>query len=94
MNKKLNAYLEAINEVCNFYPLDLVEGFENRNNEKFADETLKKLTKEIKEKLGEEKEKLETFAWIWGHMVFENTKELIKQRVMQKEKNLCKMRKK
>jgi predicted Zn-dependent protease len=31
MNKKLNAYLEAINEVRNFYPLDLVESFENRN---------------------------------------------------------------
>jgi hypothetical protein len=84
MNKKLNAYLEAIKEVRNFYPLDLVEGFENRN----ADKILKKLTKEIKEKLAEEKEKLETFAWIWGHMVFENTKELIKQKIIQKEKDL------
>jgi hypothetical protein len=89
MDEKLNTYLKAIEEVRNFYPLDLVESFKNRNkelNEKWADKTLKRLTKEIKEKLGEEKEKLETFAWLWGHMVFENTKELIKQKILQNEK--------
>jgi hypothetical protein len=89
MDEKLNTYLKAIEEVRNFYPLDLVESFKNRDkelNEKWADKTLKKLTKEIKEKLGEEKEKLETFAWIWGYMVFENTKELIKQKILQNEK--------
>ena len=89
MDEKLNTYLKAIEEVRNFYPLDLVESFKNRDkelNEKWADKTLKRLTKEIKEKLGEEKEKLETFAWLWGHMVFENTKELIKQKILQNEK--------
>jgi len=65
----LRKVIITIEGVGNFYPLDLVKG---RGDAKTK---LKRTLKELRKTLPKEKWHLiERLCWIWGHMVFENTK--------------------
>jgi hypothetical protein len=74
MDKVLKKIIKVIEETQNFYPLDLVKG---RGNAKTK---LKRTLRNLRNSLPEEKWYLiERLCWIWGYMVFENTrKEIIK----------------
>jgi len=82
----IEAVIRIIDEVRNFYDIELVEKFSKENEKIFIDETLGRLTKDIKRKLKKDKYKLETFAWVWGYIVFENARKLIIQEIKNRTK--------
>ena len=69
--KDIEKIMQIIQSVQNFYPLFVVNV-----KEKEVKRKMEELAEEIRNQLKDPK-LLEIFAWLWGYMVFENTRKKI-----------------